>query len=116
MLPFPDGTGRDNEIRALYSAGDKLWVGTRQGLFVLDPKQRTFQKIPFFAGRNAPIINVISADQNGMLLLGTYNGLFRVHPQLQQFLKFREQQSLLPTVNIRSVFIDRNWGVMAGFT
>ena len=107
MLPFPDGTGRDNEIRALYSAGDKLWVGTRQGLFVLDPKQRTFQKIPFFAGRNAPIINVISADQNGMLLLGTYNGLFRVHPQLQQFLKFREQQSLLPTVNIRSVFIDR---------
>lgn len=107
MLPFPDGTGRDNEIRALYSGGDKLWVGTRQGLFVLDPKQRTFQKIPFFAGRNAPIINVISADQNGMLLLGTYNGLFRVHPQLQQFLKFREQQSLLPTVNIRSVFIDR---------
>ena len=107
MLPFPDGTGRDNEIRALYSAGDKLWVGTRQGLFVLDPKQRTFQKIPFFAGRNAPIINVISADQNGMLLLGTYNGLFRVHPQLQQFLKFREQQSLLPTVNIRSVFLDR---------
>ena len=107
LLPFPAGTGRDNEIRALYSDGDKLWVGTRQGLFVVDPKHRTFTKIPFFAGRTTPIINVISADQNGLLLLGTYNGLFRVHPQLQQFLKFREQQSLLPTVNIRSVFIDR---------
>lgn len=107
MLPFPGGSGRDNEIRALYSAGDKLWVGTRQGLFVLDPKQRTFTQAQFFAGRTTPIINVISADQNGMLLVGTYNGLFRVHPQLQQFVKFREQQSLLPTVNIRSLFLDR---------
>lgn len=107
MLPFPKGSGRDNEIRALYSNGDKLWVGTRQGLFVLDPKRGTFELAQFFENRATPIINVISADQNGMLLLGTYNGLFRVHPQLQQFVKFREQQSLLPTVNVRSLFLDR---------
>ncbi len=107
MIPFPAGTGRDNEIRALFSTGDKLWVGTRQGLFVLDPKRRVFEQVKFFADRAPPIINVISADQNGMLLLGTYNGLFRVHPQLQEFVKFREQQSLLPTVNVRSLYLDR---------
>lgn len=107
LLPFPQGSGRDNEIRALFSSGDKLWVGTRQGLFVLDPAKRSFQQAEFFSGRHTPIINVISADQNGMLLVGSYNGLFRVHPQLQQFVKFREQESLLPTVNIRSLFLDR---------
>jgi signal transduction histidine kinase/ligand-binding sensor domain-containing protein len=107
LLPFPQGAGRDNEIRALFSSGDKLWVGTRQGLFSLDPTQRTFVKTDFFPGRSTPIINVISADQNGMLLIGSYNGLFRVHPQLQQFVKFREHESLLPTVNIRSLFLDR---------
>lgn len=107
LLPFPTGSARDNEIRALFSTGDKLWVGTRQGLFVLDPKLRTFTQAEFFSNQLPPIINVISVDQQGMLLIGTYNGLFRVHPQLQKFVKFREEQSLLPTVNIRCIFLDR---------
>lgn len=107
LLPFPQGKGRDNEIRALFSNGHQLWVGTRQGLFVLDQQQRTFMPTEFFSGRTVPIINAINVDKSGMLLVGTYNGLFRVHPQLQQFVKFREQHSLLPTVNVRSLFLDR---------
>ncbi len=106
-LPFPAGSGRDNEIRALYSNGDELWVGTRRGLFVFDQQNNRFLPTEFFGGREPPIINEIKADQNGMLLIGTYNGLFRVHPQLRKFVRFREQESLLPTVNVRSVFIDR---------
>jgi len=107
LLPFPTGSARDNEIRAMFSTGDKLWVGTRQGLFVLDPKLRTFTQAEFFSTQLPPIINVISVDQHGMLLIGTYNGLFRVDPQLKKFVKFRDEQSLLPTVNIRCIFLDR---------
>ncbi len=107
ILPFPNGSGRDNEIRALFSNNDKLWVGTRQGLFQLDPSTQTLKQVPFFAQGKTPIINTIAADQNGMLLLGTYNGLYRVHPQHFEFITFRQKYSLLPTVNIRSIYLDR---------
>ena len=108
ILPFPTGAGRDNEIRALFSNDDKVWIGSRQGLFRIDPQTMQLSSVPFFANGKTPIINVISADQQGMLLLGTYNGLFRVHPQRFEYLSFRKQQSLLPTVNVRSIFLDRS--------
>lgn len=108
ILPFPAGVGRDNEIRALFSNDDKVWVGTRQGLFRLAPQTMQLTIVPFFEGGKTPIINTIVADAQGMLLLGTYNGLFRVHPQRFDYLKFRKQTSLLPTVNVRSIFLDRS--------
>ncbi len=107
ILPFPNGSGRDNEIRALFSNNDQLWVGTRQGLFQLDPGTQTLRQVPFFAKGKTPIINTIAADQDGMLLLGTYNGLYRVHPKHFEFITFRQKYSLLPTVNIRSIYLDR---------
>lgn len=105
--PFTGGSGRDNEIRALYAKGELLWVGTRKGLFLFNPATAEFTEVPFFSGRQVPIINVLQADQAGMLLVGTYSGLFRVHPELRQFSKFREQEALLSTVNVRSMYIDR---------
>lgn len=108
ILPYPQGSGRDNEIRALFSNDDKVWIGTRQGLFRLQPNDMQLAKVPFFAEGRAPIINAITADQQGMLLLGTYNGLFRVHPDRFEYLRFRKQASLLPTVNVRSLFLDRS--------
>ena len=108
ILPFPAGNGRDNEIRALFSNDDKVWIGSRQGLFRIDPQGMQLSAVPFFANSKTPIINTISADEQGMLLLGTYSGLFRVHPQRFEYLTFRKQQSLLPTVNVRSIFLDRS--------
>lgn len=108
ILPFPNGKGRDNEIRSLFSNDDKVWIGSREGLFRLDPTNMQLSQVPFFANGKAPIINALSADQQGMLLLGTYNGLFRVHPQRFEYLTFRKQRSLLPTVNVRSIFLDRS--------
>lgn len=114
MLPFPSGHGRDNEIRALYANGDQLWVGSRNGLFVLNRANNQFESVPFFAGRPPPIINVMMPDKSGMLLVGTYNGLMRVHPQLRQFIKFRQQEALLPTVNVRSLYLDRTGVLWVG--
>lgn len=114
LLPFPAGHGRDNEIRALYANGNQLWVGSRNGLFLLNRATNQFEAIPFFEGRPPPIINVMMADKSGMLLVGTYNGLMRVHPQLRQFVKFRQQEALLPTVNVRSLYLDRTGVLWVG--
>lgn len=107
MQPYPLAASgsRDNEIRALAARGNELWLGCRNGLFRLE--QGNFSLIPFFNGQNAPIINTLRFEGEESLLLGTYNGLFRVDPRSAQFVHFRNEASLLPTVNIRSIFLDR---------
>lgn len=96
---------RDNEIRALTAQENVLWLGCRNGLFRVE--QGALSQVPFFDGETVPIINVLRFDQSGSLLLGTYNGLFRVDPKQAQFARFRKEKSLLSTVNIRSIFLDR---------
>ncbi|RVU41125.1 sensor histidine kinase [Rheinheimera riviphila] len=108
-LPYPNAaTGsRDNEIRALTTSQNTLWIGTRLGLFSLDATTGNITPVPVAESMTTPIINHLLFDSDGNLLLGTYNGLFRYNPQQRKFLKFRKQDSLLPTVNVRSMFIDR---------
>lgn len=109
LLPYPNAVAgsRDNEIRALTVKDNTLWIGTRQGLFSLDAAHGNIIGAPVAPAMTTPIINHLLFDTDGNLLLGTYNGLFRFNPQQQKFQKFRKQDSLLPTVNVRSMFIDR---------
>lgn len=109
ILPFPQkSTGsRDNEIRALATTGHTLWLGTRHGLLSLDSRHLELTAVPFFENKPTPIINTMLVDSDGKLLLGTYNGLFRVEPEGRMFSPFRFQHSLLPSVNVRSLFLDR---------
>ncbi len=109
ILPFPQKVAgsRDNEIRALAGTEHTLWIGTRHGLLSLDSRHGELTSIPFFNNQPTPIINTMLVDADGQLLLGTYNGLFRVDPQGRMFNPFRAQQSLLPTVNVRSLYLDR---------
>ncbi len=104
---YPDAVpqSRDNEIRALTTRNNELWLGGRDALFRL--QQGKLQQVPFFPEQQSPIINVLRFDADNKLLVGTYNGMFRVDPELLQFVPFREQQSLLPNVNVRSIFLDR---------
>lgn len=109
VLPFPNAIAgsRDNEIRALAVKENSLWIGTRQGLFQLDATSGELNNAATSAAMTTPIINHMIFDADGLLMLGTYNGLFRYDPNEHQFVKFRKQDSLLPTVNVRSMFIDR---------
>lgn len=109
LLPFPEAVAgsRDNEIRALTVKDNTLWLGTRQGLFTVDSSAGNIISSPSVEAMTTPIINHLLFDDAGNLLLGTYNGLFRFNPTQQKFQKFRKQDSLLPTVNVRSMFIDR---------
>jgi signal transduction histidine kinase/ligand-binding sensor domain-containing protein len=109
ILPHPKAISgsRDNEIRALATLGNTVWIGTRQGLFYLDARTGELNSAARTDVMTTPIINHLIFDTDGNLLLGTYNGLFKYDPKHHEFLKFRKQDSLLPTVNIRSMFIDR---------
>lgn len=103
--PFAASGSRDNEIRALAAKDNLLWLGSRNGLFKVEHER--FSLVPFYNGEKPPIINVLRFDVDGSLLLGTYNGLYRVDPVSAKFVHFRKEPSLLPTVNIRSIFLDR---------
>lgn len=105
LNPNATPQSRDNEIRALTSRENELWVGSRDALYLV--QNETFQQVPFFTGQQTPIINVLRFDADNKILVGTYNGLFSVDPQQREFIPFGEQQSLLPNVNVRSIFIDR---------
>lgn len=119
-IRFPDHqlNRRHNEFRALYAQGDQLWVGTRQGLYLRHGEQLT--EVPFIhnerAGStvNIPIINTLEADPQGKLLIGTYNGLYRLDLATATPEPFRQQASLLPTVNIRAILVDRTGVVWIG--
>ncbi len=111
---FPDRTARDNEIRSLYRLGDDVWVGTRFGVWRLDTHTMALQEVPFFQGGRSPIVNTITSDAQGMLLVGTYSGMYRIDPQSRQYVMFRKHQALLPTVNVRSIFLDRSGVIWLG--
>lgn len=111
---FPERTARDNEIRSLYRLGDDVWVGTRFGVWRLDTKSIALQEVPFFAGSNSPIVNTMTSDAQGMLLVGTYSGMYRIDPRSRQYVLFRKQQALLPTVNVRAIFLDRSGVIWLG--
>lgn len=109
VLPYPNAVAgsRDNEIRAMATSSNMLWLGTRRGLLSLDAATGSVTPVPAADTMTTPIINHLLFDTDGNLLLGTYNGLFRFNPRQLKFQKFRKQDSLLPTVNIRAMFIDR---------
>lgn len=112
--PFTSGGGRENEIRCIYLHDGVLWVGTRKSLFSFDSQTHQFIEVPFFAGEQLPIINTIVHDQQDQLLIGTYSGMYRVNPITRQFVRFRRASSLLPTVNVRTILIDRSGVIWLG--
>lgn len=111
---FPNRSARDNEIRSLYRLGQDIWVATRFGVWHLNSQTKQLTEVPFFAGSTAPIVNVITSDAQGMLLVGTYNGMFRIDPQKRQYVSFRKQAALLPTVNVRAIFLDQSGVIWLG--
>ena len=55
-----------------------LWIGTAEGLNVLDPRDSTFTKFTIQEGLNDNYIASIQEDAAGDLWIGTYDGLARL--------------------------------------
>ncbi|MDP5149002.1 sensor histidine kinase [Rheinheimera baltica] len=106
LVPGADNLSRSNEIRVIKNINNQLWVGSRIGLFRYETEQQRFVALPLMAaGLSEPVLNVITGgDAQNTLLIGSYNGLFRINlggetPLVTQSLSH---------VNIRSILTDRS--------
>ncbi len=105
--PF-DQQSVNNEMRTLYAHGNSLWVGGRSSLFQFDRKRTAFQAVPFYDDAISPIINVLESDQQGNLLVGTFDGIYKVSLTSGVFEAFTGSRQLLPGINVRSLLVDRS--------
>lgn len=98
----------NNEMRTLFAQGNTLWVGGRSSLFLFDRASTEFKAVPFFADGVSPIINVLQSDQQGNLLVGTFDGIYKVSLSSGQFESFAGSRQLLAGINVRSLLIDHS--------
>ncbi len=98
----------NNEMRSLFAYGNRLWVGGRSALFQFDRTAAEFVAIPFYDDAVSPIINVLESDQQGNLLVGTFDGIYKLSLTSGLFEPFADSRLLLPGINVRSLLVDRS--------
>ncbi len=105
-LPFEQGDP-NNEMRTLFAEGNTLWIGGRSSLFQFDTRSLMFSSVPFYQD-TTPIINVLESDRQGNLLVGTFDGIYKVSLSSGQFDTFDNARQLLAGINVRSLLVDRS--------
>lgn len=98
----------NNEMRTLFAHANQLWVGGRSSLFQFDRSSFTFRAIPFYDEALSPIVNVLESDRQGNLLVGTFDGIYKVSLTSGVFEPFADGRQLLPGINVRSLLVDRS--------
>ena len=98
----------NNEMRTLFAHGNQLWVGGRSSLFQFDRSSSVFRAIPFYDDALSPIVNVLESDRQGNLLVGTFDGIYKVSLTSGLFEPFADSRQLLPGINVRSLLVDRS--------
>lgn len=119
---YPDqvGDNRLNEIRTVASFGDRLWMGSNEGVFYLDPKQQALRAVEFTAGENQsiPRINTLAVDASDVdspiIYAGGTDGLYQVNRATGQYIEQQGQWNLLAGVDIRAIEFDANGSIWIG--
>ncbi len=72
------GSDKSNEIRSIVVGADSaIWVATASGVFRMKDDTRTWRKM--INGDNAGPSYAVCSLENGDVLLGTWNGIYRYH-------------------------------------
>ena len=111
LAPTAASGSRDNEVRAIRYLDGNLWLGTRYGINLYDPKSQELQALARpdqSSEKNEFIINRFYPDNANNMLVGSYEGLFRFSLSCNCFIPFKDQISLLPTLNVRAILTDRS--------
>jgi len=101
--PYNSNSIINSNIRSLFIDSDNnIWVGTRQGLSVLDSMHNLMneftQETLFRSGMNNPIITDIWQDPNGFVWISSYKGgVILCDPSSK---KLVELQTVYPEINL----------------
>ncbi len=86
-----DSTGEKPVYCIKQDSYNKLWVGTSNGLYNLDPENNRLSRVEFNSGFASRNINFLTNLADSTLLIGTNNGLYRL--ELASFYKNGEIKS-----------------------
>ena len=78
-----------SDVRSLVLSGNRLWIGTLNGLYQYNLKNRSLSAISTGKGSGIPhrtIYSILKTKQN-ILFIGTYNGLCYLSPGAKSFQK-----------------------------
>ncbi len=73
---LPKQTELKKEINAVYADSLNVWIGTNQGIFVFNKKQKNFVEIVFTGNFGSNYINSITKDDFNHVWCGTNYGIF----------------------------------------
>ena len=86
---------------------EELWVGTRNGLYLLDKDNKTFTQIHL--PMSSTLIYTLYQDKKGHLYIGTSNsGLLYYDPENNLFKHYHSNNSSLISNNIHTLLADKN--------
>ena len=79
------------QIRALYAHGNQLWIGTENGLSILDVRDFSIQNYPLPNRENGNFTTIydLEPDGKGSIYAASYEGLIQIDPQTMSYQFFR---------------------------
>ncbi|MGP9800713.1 ATP-binding protein [Rheinheimera sp. NSM] len=114
LVPGADHLSRNNEIRAVLADGDRLWIGSRSGLYQYSFANDELSAMAT-AGTEALVINVLAFDRsNNDVLIGSYAGLHRFNKAAPDSTLALSGVAQLAQVNVRSILQDRTGVIWLG--
>ncbi|UHG93149.1 hybrid sensor histidine kinase/response regulator transcription factor [Spirosoma oryzicola] len=122
LLSYMTKTGNEPVFNSFHlDKNQTLWLGTAgDGIFQLDLRRPSLQLVPYNPGGNLNryvCLNTVQADAQGLIWIGTTNGLQRIHPTLHQITTLRpqgDQPNGLSSANVQAVYIDRSGTIWVG--
>ncbi len=118
-----DGNNETNIVSAICrTSNNKLWIGTRNGIFLFNEKDKKFEKFTegSFAD-NQPKQNRINAfieDSSKILWVGTWNGLYKLDSKKEKFQLYRNKVNVdyeMLDNDIRAILVDTKNRLWLGY-
>ncbi len=116
--PFPESLPQLRSAIAIkQDAAQQLWVGTNEGLFLLDSEQDRWQLFPL----NLPVepfVNVLYLDRQQNLWVGTRGqGLFKIAADRSKVTHYHHNNTVFPQLHfgdVNAIFEDQHGAIWLG--
>ncbi|HYX09895.1 MAG TPA: two-component regulator propeller domain-containing protein, partial [Bacteroidales bacterium] len=86
-IPFSSGGLNHPTINSITTIGDKLWIGTQNGINIFDLSGKKLTSFPFLRDMS---VTSVKQDQGGNMWLGTDRGLYRLSPDRRMLTHMNE--------------------------